>query len=263
LRRGRLFDASTADKATIVINDRAAAAMWGEADPIGRRLRFGSRRDPSKPQDWLTVIGVVGSLRHETLTRLPNPEVFRPYQAMPWSTMTVVTRTTGEPAAIGSSVRAAVRAVDPHLAVVNMAPVTDFLDGQLAAPRFGVVASTTFGVLGLVLAAFGLFAVLSLTVAQRTREIGIRLALGATRQAVGRLLARESIAMVAVGCVLGCLASAFLTQVIAAELFGVTPHDELAFAESVGVLLVSAIAAGWWPARRAMQVNPVTALRAD
>jgi putative ABC transport system permease protein len=160
-------------------------------------------------------------------------------------------------------VRAAVRAADPQLAVVNMAPVTDFLDGQLAAPRFGVVASTIFGVLGLALAAFGLFAVLSLSVAQRTREIGIRLALGATRQAVGRLLARESIAMVAVGCLVGCLASAFLTRVIASELFGVTPHDELAFAVSVGVLLASAIAAGWWPARRAMRVNPVTALRAD
>jgi putative ABC transport system permease protein len=263
LRQGRLFDATAADKATVVINDRAAAAMWGEADPIGRRLRFGSLADRSDAQDWLTVIGVVGSLRHEALTRLPNPEVFRPYQAMPWSTMTVVTRTTGEPAAIGSSVRAAVRAVDPHLAIVNMAPMTDFLGGQLAAPRFGVVASTIFGVLGLALAAFGLFAVLSLSVAQRTREIGIRLALGATRRAVGRLLARESIGMVAVGCVLGCLASALLSQVIASELFGVTPHDEVAFAESVGVLLVSAIAAGWWPARRAMQVNPVTALRAD
>jgi putative ABC transport system permease protein len=105
--------------------------------------------------------------------------------------------------------------------------------------------------------------VLSLSVAQRTREIGIRLALGATRQAVGRLLARESIAMVAVGCVVGCLASAVLSQVIASELFGVTPHDELSFAESVGVLLVSAVVAGWWPARRAMRVNPVSAWRAD
>jgi putative ABC transport system permease protein len=263
VRRGRLFDDSAADKATIVINDRAAAAMWGEADPIGRRLRFGSLTDANDAKDWLTVVGVVGSLRHEALTRLPNPEVFRPYQAMVWSTMTVVTRTTGEPAAIGSSVRAAVRATDPHLAIVNLVPVTDFLDGQLAAPRFGVVASTVFGVLGLALAAFGLFAMLSLNVAQRTREIGIRIALGATRHAVGRLLARESIAMVAVGCAVGCLASALLAKVIAAELFGVTPHDEVAFAESIGVLLASALVAGWWPARRAMRVNPVTALRAD
>jgi ABC-type antimicrobial peptide transport system permease subunit len=97
----------------------------------------------------------------------------------------------------------------------------------------------------------------------RSFEIGIRLALGATRRAVGRLLARESIGMVAIGCIMGCLASAVLSQAIAAELFGVTPHDELALAEAVGVLLASAVFAGWWPARRAMRVNPVTARRAD
>jgi putative ABC transport system permease protein len=263
LRTGRLFDASATDTSTVVVNDLAAAAMWGDGTALGRRIRFGTLADPAGKPTWLTVVGVVGSLRHEALTRLPNPEIFQPYQANPWSTMTVVARTTGVPDAIGPAARAAARAVDPTLAVVNLSPVAEVLEEQLTAPRFGVVASAIFGALGLGLATFGLFAMLSLTVAQRTREIGIRMALGATRRSVGTLIAWESVTMVAIGCLVGCLAAWLFARGLAAQLFGVTAHDEAAFAEAVVVLLLSALGAGFWPARRAMRVDPVSALRGD
>ncbi len=263
LRRGRLFDSSDADKSTVVVNERAAHAMWGDADPIGRRLRFGQLGDAADKITWLTVVGVVGDLRHETLTRPPNPEVFQPYQSNTWSTMTVVTRTGGDPAALAAGAREIVRDLDPRLALVGLGPAQGFIDHHLARPRFGVICATLFGVIGLALAAFGTFAVLSVLVAQRTREIGIRMALGAAPGRVRALVLRDTLIPAVIGCVTGGVLAIWAARGIAAQLFDVTPGDPATFVGVIVTLLGVTVAASWWPASRAMKVDPVKALRTD
>jgi predicted lysophospholipase L1 biosynthesis ABC-type transport system permease subunit len=205
----------------------------------------------------------VGSLRHERLSTPPNPEVFQAYQSNTWNTMTVVAGTQGDPAVVAPAIRRTMQEMDPRLAVVDLAPVSTFFEGQLERPRFGAGAAAVLAGVGLVLAAFGIFAVLSLLVSQRTREIGIRMALGSTAAGIGGLLVRESIVPVATGCVAGGLAAAALARALASQLFGVSPTDPMTFAVATGALVVTAIAAVWRPARRAMGVDPIRALRAD
>jgi putative ABC transport system permease protein len=260
LRRGRLFSFAPADVHTVVVNDQAAREMFGDADPLGREIRFGRADDP-KPGPWLTVIGVVGSIHHETVARPTNPEIFQPYQANTWSTMTVVAGTTGDPTAIGPDVQRIMRAIDPRVAIVNLAPASTFVDGQLQRPRFGAAAAAVLGGVGLVLAAFGMFAVLSLLVGQRTREIGIRMALGSTSNRVLRMLVREAAAPVGAGCVVGCLGAMALGRALGSQLFGVTASDPTAFLLAMIVLIVTTGIAIWRPAVRAMSVDPITALR--
>ncbi len=263
LKRGRLFTTAAADADALVINERAARAMWASADPIGRRVRFGELADSPDKVKWLTVVGVVGDLRHEMLTRPPSPEVFQPYQANAWTTMTVVTRTAGDPSSLSTAAREIVRDLDPRLAMVGLGPASGFIDHQLARPRFGVVCATVFGALGLALAAFGTFAVLSVLVAQRTREIGIRMALGAAPGRVRALVLRDSLVPALAGCLVGGGLALWTARGLSAQLFGVTPGDPTTFAAVIATLLVVTVAASWWPARRAMRVDPVKALKAD
>ena len=217
----------------------------------------------SSDSPWLTVIGVVGSDRHERVSTPPSPEVFQPYQSNAWGTMTVVAGTDGDPDTVAPAVRSTMHSVDPRLAIVNLAPVSTFFEGQLERPRFGAEAAALLAGVGLVLAAFGIFAVLSLLVSQRTREIGIRMALGSTAAGIGRLLVRESMLPVAAGCLVGGLGAAALARALGSELFGVKATDPLTFGIAVATLVATAIVAVWRPARRAMGVNPITALRAD
>ncbi len=262
LRRGRLFTDTDDDLHSIVINERAAHVMWGDADPIGRRLHGGNLTSTG-PITWQTVIGVVGDLRHELLTRPPNPEVFQPYQQDAWGTMMVVTRTSGDPASLATGARQIVRNLDPRLALVGLGPASALIEHQLARPKFGVICATLFGTLGLALAAFGTFAVLSVLVAQRTREIGIRMALGAAPGRVRSLILRDSIVPAAAGCVAGGMLAAWAVRGLSAQLFGITARDPMTFVVVIATLLLVTIAASWWPARRAMTIDPVKALRAD
>jgi putative ABC transport system permease protein len=263
LRQGRLFSESEGDTDTVVINERAAHAIWGAASPLGRRVALGSAADEKGRGSWLTVIGVVGGVRHEALTEESRPEIFQPYRANPWSTMTVVVRSKGDPASVASLARAAVRAVDAGLPLVGLGPVATLIDGQLARPRFGVLCAGVFGALGLALAAFGTFAVLTLLVAQRTKEIGIRMTLGAAPGRVGWLILRQSLVPALAGCLAGGVAAAWLSGSLASQLFGVKPHDLPAFASAAGSLVLVALVASWWPARRAQHIDPVKALRSE
>jgi len=250
------------DANAVVVNDVAASTMWGAADPVGRTIRFGSATD-AKPSELLTVIGVAGSMRHELLTRPARPEVFAPYRVNAWSTMTVTVRGDGDPSGLSEPARSILRELDPRIPLVNLGPVNQFVDNQLARPRFGVMCAAVFGLIGLALASSGTFAVLSLLVAQRTREIGIRMALGARERQIIALIGGQSMIPALTGCLAGGLLAGWLTRLLASQLFGVTAHDPRAFAIAIGLVTGSACLASLWPTRRAMRVNPIVALRGD
>jgi len=259
--QGRTFSDTAVDRGTVVINERAAQLMWGHEPAIGRRIRFG-QIDDGGASPWLTVVGVTGNLRHEAITREGSAEVFRPYVDNAWPTMTVVLRSDQDPARLAPSVRRVVGAIDARLPIVALRPVREYIDGQLARPRFGVLCAVVLGVVAVSLASFGTFAVLSLLVAQRTKEIGIRVALGAAPRQVQRLVLRDSLIPASVGCIVGTTAAAWLTRAIVDQLFGVSALDPTTFTIAPMLLVVVAAAASWWPARRAMRVNPTQALRA-
>jgi len=225
-------------------------------------MHFGGLTDDPSKITWFTVVGVVGSVHHESLIDAPNPEVFRPYQSWAWSTMMVVVRTaTSDPGAAAPAVRRVMHAVDPRIAIVGLAPLEQVIDQQLESPKFGVLAAATFGGLAIILAACGLFAVLSLLVAQRRKEIGIRMALGATAGAVGRRIMRDTLVPIACGAAAGSVVALLFSRALAPQLFGITPRDPFAFTTSLGALFAAAIAAGWLPTRQAMKVDPIWALR--
>jgi putative ABC transport system permease protein len=252
---GRTF--TDTDRGVTILNDVAVREMWGDRNPIGEQVRFGN--DTTSP--WLTVVGVVGSVRHETLTQPAAAEMFRPYRDDPWTTMTVTVRTSGDPLALAPAARATVAAIDPRLPLAQLGSAAMFIDNQLARPRFGVICAAVFGLIGLALAAFGTFAVLSLLVAQRSREIGIRMALGATRARVSRLMLSQSLIPAAIGCTAGGIGAALLARLLGSQLFGVTSHDPTAFSLAIGGLTIAAGLASWWPTRRATRIDPARALR--
>jgi putative ABC transport system permease protein len=263
LRQGRLLTDGPEDESSVVINARAAESLWPGMNAIARRLRPGQLADEGEPARWLTVVGVVGDMRHEALGRLPNAEIFQSHRGNAWSTMSVVVRTDGDPATLSAPIRRVVRERDPLLPVVGLGPVSQFIDGQLSRPRFGAFCATLFGLLGLVLAGAGTFAVLSLVVAQRVKEIGIRMAFGASPRSVGTLVITQSMAPAIAGAGAGLFLTIWLIRAIESVLYGVAPQDPLMLGGSVAVVLGVALLAAALPTIRAMRTDPIAALRAD
>jgi ABC-type antimicrobial peptide transport system permease subunit len=170
-------------------------------------------------------------------------------------------RATGDPASLAAAVRAAVPAASPRNSAVNLRPMREILTDAVAEPRLTMLITSSFGLLALALAAVGIYGVISYTVAQRTREIGIRRALGAKVSDVIRLVMGEGLLLGVIGVVLGLVGAALLMQSTSALLFGVSAHDPITYASVGGILLMTAAVASWIPARRALRVEPITALR--
>jgi hypothetical protein len=175
--------------------------------------------------------------------------------------MMLVARTDGDPASLAAPIRRTMREVDALLPLVNLMPVRALIEGQFLRPRFGAFCAAVFGGLGLLLASAGTFAVLGLFVAQRLKEIGIRMALGATPRRVGGFIVRQSMVPAAAGGGAGVLVAAWASRSLESVLVDVSAHDPLALGGSVGVVLVAALAASWLPVRRAMRTDPVSTLR--
>jgi putative ABC transport system permease protein len=240
----------------VVINERMAKRLFPGEDPVGRRVRVGSTSSP-----WISVIGVVGDVRHSGLEDEPAPEMYTWYLQNPPANPFIVLRASGEAAALASVVRAAVRATDNDIAAYDIRPMTQVRADSMAERRFVLLLVAAFGALALVMAAGGVYGVMALVVTERTAEIGIRLALGATPGRVLRGLLREGLLLTAGGVATGLLAAAAVVPLLASQLYGVRPFDP---ATTVGVplLLVGiAGAACLVPAWRAMSVDPVEALR--
>ena len=238
----------------------AGAAALGSLDPIGRRFRL--LDDPAQP--WLTVIGVVPDVMIEELgEREVTPAAFVPYPYQETPNTGLVVRASGDATALMPQIRAAIRASDPSLPVFAASSMEElrrrgFWQYALFGQMFGA-----FGVFALVLAVVGVYGVLSFSVSQRTQEFGVRLALGAEPGDVRRMMIGQGLRLAGIGIAIGIAGAAGVTRLIRSLLYDVTPTDPLSFAAVVALMLAVAATAAYLPARRATNVDPMTALRAD
>ena len=255
LRSGRLFRPTDNDRVVAVISAQVARRMWPNTGPIGKRFHLASL-----DSDWIEVVGVAGDVR-TSLHKAPNPTVYLPYWQLARPNIALVVRTAAAPLSIAGAVRGAIRGLDPELPAPRLRTIGEVVDAQLAERRFQLTLVLIFAASALLLAAIGVYGVVSHTVARRTNEIGIRMALGASRWEVRLMVARQGLAPVAAGLAAGLAGAAAVARLASGFLFGVSPADPPTFAAVAVVLLTAALAACYLPARRATRVDPLTALR--
>ena len=259
LVRGREFtvkDAAGAPKVAI-INETMAKYFFGADNPLGRHI--GWRRDDIIN---IEIVGVVKDSKMSTLRDEPTRVVYTPYmQQDELGSMTFYVRARGNATGVAAAVRQAAQKVDPNLPIFDMKTMTQTLDESLFIERMVAALSVAFGALATLLAAIGLYGVMSYSVARRTREIGIRMALGAEHGSVIWLVLREVTTMVGIGVAIGVPLAFALSRIVQAQLFDLSAHDPLALAGSAAILTIVALAAGYIPARRATRVDPMLALR--
>ena len=265
---GRFFSKSDdSNSQDVVIVDQAAVRQfWPNENPIGRRVGF--TFGVPKPR-WFTVVGVVGNVRQNGLDSAATPHLFFSlFQGAP-RTLSVVARVNGSSrdnirmAQLGEQIKHEVQAVDPDLPVFGIEPMSDLVSASLTRRRFSAEVIGTFSMLALLLAAIGVYGVIAFWVAQRTREIGIRMALGAQREDVLRLVLGRGVRLTLAGVVFGLLAAFGAGPLLRSQLYGISIIDPLVFATVPAVLLLVALFAGYVPARRAMKLDPVVALRCE
>jgi putative ABC transport system permease protein len=243
------------------INETAARRFWPNEDPVGKRFADSAPRT-DRPANWITVIGVVGDVRHAGLNREPEAEFFRPYWEPPaLSGMNIVVRTDIDAMRFSKTMRGVVADIDRTIPVSQIRSGEDLLRDSLAPQRFATALLGLFAFLAVALAAVGVYGVISYSVARRTREIGIRVALGATGQDVVGMVVRQAMTMALAGIVIGLGAAAALGRTIRMLLFGVSATDPLIYAALTVILAVVAGLAAFVPARRAARVDPTVALR--
>ena len=260
LLRGRLFGDGDTPTSTpvMLVSDTAARTVFAGEDPIGRRARVGGA--PGAP--WRTIVGVVGDVRHAELTEASTPQMYLPQSQFTDSFLVLVaSTTTSDPLGLVPSVRATLREQDPGVPLYQVATLDDLVARSMARRRFVMVLLAGFAGVALLLAAIGLYGVIAYTVAQRTREVGLRVALGATRGHVFRLVLGSGTWTIAAGLLFGLAAAALTTRLLAGQLYGVEPLDPPTLAGAVLVLAVVALAAHLVPIRRALAVDPTVALR--
>jgi predicted permease len=255
--RGRDFTTADMDEArtVLLVNRTLARQLWGDGDPIGRGLMFGKYR--------LEVIGVAGDVREEGLERNPPPTLYVPMARFPRGTMKLFLRTAGDPSTLAEPARAAIHRFDPNLPISGVSPLTSLVADTVARPRFLTLLVSAFGAAALLLSALGVYGVISFSVARRTREIGVRIALGASRAEVWRLVLREGLTLAGIGLVLGAALAVVLSGSLRAVLFETPPQDPATLAAVGATLLGAAALACAVPARRAAALDPQEALRAD
>lgn len=262
LLKGRYFgDQDTAGSPLVVIIDESMARRyWPNHDPVGAHIKGQDPRGHS--DDWLTIIGVVRDMHRRGLENGPTPHVYEWYrQAGISGTEHLVVRAAGNPRALAGSLRAAVRAEDSSAILSSVSTVEDLLSGQLAPRRFQVWLLGLFSSFALLLAVLGIYGVMQYTVAQRTHEIGVRIALGARPVHVVRLVETEGLRLAVAGVSLGVVGALTLSPLISSLLFGVHTTDPLTFTAVVSMLVLVALVACYIPARRAAQIDPIEALR--
>ena len=265
--RGRPFAPAEIEAGALlaVVNESLARAVWGSQDPIGRRIvafKQSSGVDAGARIE-ARVIGVVADIKDYDATFPANPELFLPFSLNPWRSTFLAVRTTTDPQAVIPQIRRVVTAIDPDLPVRRTLAVDRMMLERLARRSFNAALMTAFGVVALLLASFGIYGIVAYSVAQRTQEIGVRSALGASAGQLVRVFVRRATMLALTGAVIGVGLALLVGQALEGMLFGVRATDAVTFLQVSGIVLVVAAAAAWLPARRALRVDPVIAMRAD
>ncbi len=264
--RGRSFTESEVNNARklVVINQTFQRKYFGDEDPMGKRIHMLQlEKFPDAQTDaWYEVIGIVSDVKNQGLQDPVTPETWVPYTATGSAARGVLVRTVGDPLLMMNTVRQEIWGTDRSVALTLTGTLESFINSfSLAQPRFGFLMVTVFAVIGVILVSIGVYSVIAYTTARRTHEIGIRMALGAESGDVQRLVIRTGLRLVALGIVIGLIASAILARAIASQLWGVSAHDPVTLVVVPILLLLIGILACWIPARRATRVSPVIALR--
>jgi putative ABC transport system permease protein len=265
LRAGREFDAH--DDATgpevVIINEQAARRFWPGQNPIGQEIRLGVSLYRGARSGQKTIVGIIGDVKYGSLDAPSPAEVYLPYKQHPVGDLTIAVRTVGDPLGFVPTARADLAAVDRELPLADIHPMTAVVGRSIAERRFTMLLLTSFAGVAVLLAAIGIYGLLAYVVTQRTGEIGVRLAMGATPKDVARLFVREGAALTLVGVVAGLAGALAAAKALTTMLFGVTATDPATFIVVAGVLMAVALVASYLPARRAARVDPMSALRTD
>jgi predicted permease len=263
LLKGRMFNEADRSGAPLVvlINEALAQKYFPGEDPVGQRVTFD--RVPVATSVWRTIVGVVGNERQGTVAEESHPEFLAPYKQDKDGGVGLVIRTRGDPRAIMQPVRAIIAALDPKLAIAHLRTMEEVRAASIARERFLTALLLVFGVVGLVLAVVGVYGVMAQLVRARTREMGIRAALGAPARSVQWIVVRHGIALACVGVAVGLAAALASTRALLALLYQVDPIDPLTFAATPVLLVAAAVAAAWIPAWRASRVDPMETLRTE
>jgi putative ABC transport system permease protein len=265
LRQGRVFTAQDRAGAprVAVVDEQLARRYWPGADPIGRRITYGPPAGVSdtSAREWIEVVGVVGHTKHEGLDAENRVQVYLPYAQRGLPFFTPVLRTAGDPLQSVAAVRQAVQSVDPDLPIANARSMDELIAQSVGQRRLSMLLLSVFSGVALVLASIGIYGLMSYSVAQRSRELGVRIALGAGRGDLLRLVLQQGMRLALAGIVIGVAAAFALTRVIASQLYGVTATDPATFVAVAALLGLTALAANLIPALRATRVDPAVILR--
>ena len=255
LKRGRLFQDREAEP-VVVINETAARRFWPNEDPIGRRVQVDS-------DAWASIVGIVADVKVRGAREASVVETYIPYWQNPQAGINVVLKTAGDPRALAEPLKRAVKELDPGIAVATIATMEEIVGDSIGSSRFYALLVVIFAGLALVLAAVGIYGVMSYAVAQRTQEIGVRLALGAAPRQIVTLVVAETLKLAAAGLVLGAAGATAVSRALGDMLFGIPRLDVVTFAGTGLLLVVVAFLATYLPARRATRIDPMVALRAE
>ena len=260
LLRGRFFDEHDTAQATrvVIIDDHMAQQIFPNEEPIGRRIKFGDAKSESP---WETIVGVVGRVKQYGLDADARIALYRPHGQTPARTLYIAVRTEADPSAVAALLTKEIRALDPDLPVSNVRTMGSRIEESLVRRRFSVILLGLFAALACVLATVGIYGVMAYLVSQGTRELGIRMALGATPRAVLGLVLRQGLVIGLVGIGTGLAAAGLLTRLMRSLLFGIEPADPLTFTVTSCVIGLTALAAIYFPARRASRIDPVEVMK--
>jgi ABC-type antimicrobial peptide transport system permease subunit len=248
----------------MIVNEAFVKTYFPGEDPIGKRLKPGAGNGSADGPPWRQIVGVVGNVRHSATQRQMQPAMYLPAGQLPnWCCLSSVVRASVDPMSLEPEVRKLVASLDPDIPVTDVHSMPDLISLRLAQPRFATVLFGTFAVLSLILTVVGLYGVMAYSVSQRTREIGLRFALGAERRAVLGMILRAAARLLAAGIAIGISATLVFGQILSKMLYGTGPRNPAVLAFVIAVTAVAGLVSAFIPAARAASVDPMRALRTE